>query len=137
MRQQLIYFTLVGACGFVVDAALLQTMLWLGAGPITARFVSFPAAALVTWTLHRKFTFAHRRSDQRGQELGRYLGAQIFSAMIGFGSYALLVLNVALFHTYPLLALVVSAVFSTVSNFLLSHFIVFSQPSRAPQNTPE
>ncbi|MEM8548890.1 MAG: GtrA family protein, partial [Pseudomonadota bacterium] len=68
-KKQIASFTLVGIIGFAVDAAMLQLALSsLQLEPVRARLVSFPVAVVVTWMLHRQFTFAHRRSERRSTE---------------------------------------------------------------------
>lgn len=126
LSRQVIHFCLVGGCGFAIEAIVLQAMLAAGYGPLVARFVGFPLAVSVTWLLHRRFTFAARRSKQRGRELGRYFAAQIASVVLGLAIYTALILFSEWFHNWPLAALVVSAAVSTVSNFLLSRFVVFN-----------
>ncbi|MEM7765793.1 MAG: GtrA family protein [Pseudomonadota bacterium] len=128
------YFCFVGGCGFIVEAVVLQLMLSFGFGPIQARCVGFPLAVLTTWALHRRFTFAAGRSEKRLRELSRYLTAQSFSVALGFIIYAVLVLQLATFRTWPLLALIVSSIVGTVSNFLLSRFVVFTA---TPDTTDE
>lgn len=125
-HRQLSLFALVGGCGFVVDAVLLQSLIWAGVGPVAARLASFPVAVVVTWLLHRRLTFADRRASRRGLELGKYLAAQIVSALLGLAAYTYLVLYVAFFRQVPLAALVVSSAIGTISNYLFSHYLVFT-----------
>lgn len=125
-RRQLAWFIIVGGCGFAVDATLLQTLIYVGLGPVTARLLSFPGAVLTTWLLHRRFTFAARRSEQRRAELSKYLTSQVVSAVAGLTIYTWLVLCYDIFAAWPLAALVVSAAVSTVCNYLFSHYLVFT-----------
>lgn len=60
---QLLRFLLVGAVGFVVDAAtLLLFTRGLGLSPFWTRIPSLLVAITVTWWLHRHFTFAWARA---------------------------------------------------------------------------
>ena len=128
LPKTVIQFILVGGVGFLVDLAGLQGLLWAGFGPIGARLMSFPVAVLVTWMLHRRFTFAHRRSDRRALELTRYLSSQIASWAIGFAVYTTLVVRVPLCAEHPALALAASSIVAAISNYALSHFVVFRSP---------
>ncbi|MFK8052653.1 MAG: GtrA family protein [Woeseiaceae bacterium] len=127
LSRQILFFLCIGTCGFLVEAIILQVLLWQGVGPIVARMIGFPVAVLTTWLLHRRFTFAAGKSDRKAQELTRYFSAQIFSALLGLGVYAWLVLSLPFFIKWPLAALVVSSVVGMVSNFLLSRFAVFTE----------
>lgn len=120
-------FIAVGIVGFLVDLAGLQGLLALDFDPITARVLSFPIAVVVTWLLHRRFTFSHRRRKKRSSELTRYMSAQIISALLGFAAYTTLVLQVPLFGTYPALALIVSSIVGAISNYMFSHYVVFNE----------
>jgi len=121
----------VGLIGFTVDLVGLQWLLWMGYGPVVARSLTFPLAVLVTWALHRQFTFAHRRSDKRTSELTKYLSGQIAAALTAFGAYTWLVLQFDLFNQTPAYALIVSSVIGTTINYLSSHFVVFNNPNKS------
>ncbi|MEO0614900.1 MAG: GtrA family protein [Pseudomonadota bacterium] len=125
-RRQISQFVLVGGCGFLVDAVLLQSLVWAGLDPVPARLASFPVAVVTTWLMHRRLTFADRRASRRGLELGKYLMAQIVSALLGLAAFTWLVLYTDFFARVPLAALVVSSAIGTVSNYLLSHYVVFT-----------
>ncbi|MEO0576127.1 MAG: GtrA family protein [Pseudomonadota bacterium] len=126
-RRQITAFVLVGLVGFLVDAAALQTALSVfHQAPIPARLYAFVPAVLVTWLLHRRFTFAQRRSDKRTLELGKYLGSQAFSWAVGFAVYSALVLSIAFFHRLPLAALAIQSAVGATCNYLLSHYLVFT-----------
>lgn len=120
-------FIAVGIVGFLVDLAGLQVMLALDFDAITARVLSFPIAVVITWVLHRRFTFSHRRRKKRTSELSRYMTAQIVSALLGFAAYTTLVLHAPLFGEYPALALVVSSIIGAIINYVFSHFVVFNE----------
>lgn len=126
-RRQIGTFVVVGLVGFLVDASALQIALSVfGQAPVPARLYAFAPAVLVTWLLHRRFTFAQRRSDKRTLELGKYIGSQSFSWAIGFAVYASLVLFVDFFHRLPLAALVLQSAVGATCNYLLSHYLVFT-----------
>ena len=125
-RRQLVLFALVGGCGFLVDAVLLQTLVWSGVGPIAARLASFPVAVVTTWLMHRRLTFSGRRTSRRGLELGKYMTAQIVSALLGLAVYTFLVLYAPFFARLPVAALAISSAVGMISNYLFSHYLVFT-----------
>ncbi|MEL7310017.1 MAG: GtrA family protein [Pseudomonadota bacterium] len=119
-------FLAVGLIGFIVDLVGLQSMLYFGLDAVTARVVSFPIAVVVTWLLHRRYTFSHRRSNKRTRELTRYLSGQLLSNLLGFAAYTWLVLHLTTFAENPVMALIVSSAIGAATNYLVSHFVVFN-----------
>lgn len=132
LQREHYWFVVVGGCGFLTEAVVLQLMLATGHGPIVARLVGFPLAVTLTWLLHRQFTFATRRSRARGRELTRYFATQTSTAVFGLALYTVLVLFAPPFARWPLAALVVAAAVGIVLNFVLSKFVVFTA-ARPPE----
>ena len=63
--RQLLSFSVVGAIGFVVDAAALYVAMHvLGAGRYAGRLL-YLCAATSTWALNRCYTFRAQRSPDR------------------------------------------------------------------------
>lgn len=118
-------FSLVGAVGFAVDGGLLQALVSaLGWGPIGARAVSFPAAVMVTWWLHRGFTF-----PQPGvglwRSLRRYLAVSVLGTGLNFGIYTGLVLASASMAAQPLVPFAIASVAALAFNYLGSKHFAF------------
>ena len=72
-------FFLVGACGFIVDYAVLSLMLNLHLGFIywTARLISFPVAVAVTLFLNRAFTFKTPSHHSAWRQAALYVAVQV------------------------------------------------------------
>lgn len=83
-------FFVVGGLGFIVDAGgviLLSGMLGLPAW--LARIPSFLVATVVTYALHRRWTFG---TDPRGGVVRgwfAYIGATSFGALLNYAAFAL------------------------------------------------
>ena len=122
LKQQLFRFLQVGAIGFAVDAGLLWVLIYqVGMSPISARAISVVLAVIATFILNSRYTFAVRA---QGSMMVRYVVVQALGAAINFGIYSWLILYGPL-ENYPLVALLVGAAVSTVSNFGLARIYVF------------
>lgn len=121
----LVRFSLVGGVGFVVDGGLLQ---WLvagfGWGPIAARAVSFPAAVLATWWLHRGFTFPDPGTGLL-RSLGRYLAVSLLGTGVNFGLYTALVLSSAAMAARPIVPFAIASIAALAFNYLGSKHFAF------------
>ncbi len=121
----LLRFSLVGGIGFVVDGGLLQ---WLVSGfewgPIAARAVSFPAAVLATWWLHRGFTFPEHGASLL-RSLGRYLAVSLLGTGVNFGLYTGLVLAFAAMAAQPIVPFAIASMAALAFNYLGSRHFAF------------
>ncbi|HEY3697087.1 GtrA family protein [Phenylobacterium sp.] len=122
-------FLAVGCGGLATDAGLFLLLHGQGLAKPGARAVSLMAAALVTWTLNRLFTFEASGRSRRA-ELGRYglvaLGAQ------GFNYVLFLSLCAMAPHVPPLAFLLASAVAATAFSYTGQRFFTFNAaPARA------
>lgn len=127
-------FGLIGMAGFAVDCGLLTLLVeYAGAGPIAARFASFPAAILVTWSLNRKFTFRRLSAGRPAsmQECMRYAVVQCSGALTNVIIYAALVAIWPAMGRLPALPLAIAALLAMVINFLGARALVFT--SRTPK----
>lgn len=123
-------FLLVGGVGFLVDALVLNTLIFsYGWGYYTARVASFGVAVVVTWLLNRNWTFRHRRSANRGREYRNYLLVQSCGALINFAAYSACIWVGGVFRAWPVLALAVGSVLAMGFNFLAARRYVFTGKS--------
>jgi putative flippase GtrA len=91
LKQQIFWFTVVGAIGFGVDAGILETAVHrFGSDPYAARALSFPAAASTTWFFNRWLTFRPPHKPSFG-EWGLYLILMGLGALLNLGVYAITV----------------------------------------------
>jgi putative flippase GtrA len=110
---QIMRFTIVGLLGFVVDAAILKSFVYLGAGPIAARVVSLAGAVTFTWALNRSMTFAAGVAPS-WREYSQYILNSLVGMLINYATY-----SAAVFLHVPLLiSLAIGTVAGSVFNFV-------------------
>lgn len=128
--QEALSVLLVGAGGFLVDAAVLMFALSvLPLGLIGARVVSFLAAVTFTWQLNRRFTFRSVQPRHSDRYL-RYLLVSLGGFAVNFAVYSLGVVHSQLLHSYPLLALLAASSVGLAFNFIGYKTFVFGQRGR-------
>ena len=57
---EVLRFAVVGAAGFVLDIGLFNVFIHLGIGPLSSKAMSTTVAALGSYALNRRWSFAHR-----------------------------------------------------------------------------
>jgi putative flippase GtrA len=125
-RSQFLRFSLIGAAGFLVDAAALYVaMAWLGAGYYSGRVLSYVAAASSTWALNRRFTFHEQRSKNRLAEWARFFTANAAGGIANYVVYATLVASSPLVREWPILGVAAGSIAGLVINFNLTRRVVF------------
>ena len=124
-------FATVGFVGFVIDAAILSTLVhaqdW---HHYTARGLSFAAAVTVTWYLNRNWVFS--RTSDRTREYGAYFSVQVVGAAINLGTYALIIAVIPTLARLPVLPLAAGAALALLFNYSAASRWVFSAPSGEP-----
>jgi putative flippase GtrA len=119
-------FGVVGTVGFVVDAGVLTLGLRAGTGPWLGRVLSYVAAATVTFSLNRAWTF---RTADRSRPMARDWSLFLLVNLVGFacnyGTYAALIAGVPLVREVPVLGVAAGSLAGMVGNFLLSRRYVF------------
>ncbi len=134
MSRSLIRFALVGTAGFLVDAATLKLLLHLGVDFYSGRLLSFFVAVTFTWYLNRIYTF-QSRDPRLLREWFRFVSANGVGGILNYTTYALLVAAFVWFRNSPVAAVAVGSIVGLVSNFLLSHHVVFAQKSANQRST--
>ena len=126
--RQLLSFSVVGAIGFVVDAAALYVAMHvLGAGLYAGRLLSYLCAATSTWALNRCYTFRAQRSPDRFAEWGRFMAANAVGGLVNYTTYALLVATWKVATAHPVLGVAAGSVAGLAINFFLSRRVVFRE----------
>lgn len=121
-----VLFCVGGTIGFLVDAAIVQTLVvGLGWNPYYARILSFLAAATATWLFNRRFTFSSDRRDNVHGEWIRYLLAMIAGFAVNFAVYSFFVFHFALVQRVPALCVAAGSLAGLVINYLSSRYWVF------------
>ncbi len=130
LRHAFIRFGMVGAAGYVVDAAMLALATGqLGMDPYRSRALSIAVAMTATWLGNRYFTFAARRA--RGsvaavaEEALKFAGSNLVGAAMNYGVYAALVAWAAAPWNNLFVAQVIGVLAGMVFNFSLSKTLVF------------
>lgn len=123
--------------GFLIDAALLYLLVYLGLGPYWSRAISFPTALAATWLANRYWTFADRRSANRAQEFSKYAAVVMSGAAINLAIYALMLMHYPGLRDYLIIPLAFGAIGGLVVNYSGSALLVFAEPSSKPQPEPD
>ena len=126
LRHRFVRFSIVGAVGFVIEAALLTYFATVpGIGAVKGRAVSFPVAVVTTWWLNRTLTFQSKNNLHR--ESFRYFLVQSLGAVTNLGVFLALVAMLPGLRTIPVLPLGIASIFGLLVNFTLSKKYVFAQ----------
>lgn len=119
-------FALVGGIGFIIDAGLLFVFTrLLELDPYLWRLFSFLSASVVTWALHRYYTFKFVASDPVRQWM-RFAVFNGIGGALNFMIYSLLLLFGDVPLNDPMVAIVISSIIAYIYNFTVSKFLVFS-----------
>jgi len=134
LGQSFIRFALVGAGGYLVDAAMLAlTTGPLGMDPYRARAIAIAVAMVATWMGNRYFTFAHRRARGNfgaiAQEALKFFGTNLVGAAVSYGAYAALVRFAGDPWSNLFVAQIIGVLVGLVFNFTLSRTLVFKNPA--------
>ncbi|MDG2375029.1 MAG: GtrA family protein [Woeseiaceae bacterium] len=124
MTRQFFRFAVVGTIGFVIDAGVLLYVLSLDFDFYSARAISFLCAVTCTWLLNRVFTFRDRNEDLVGQWV-RFASVNLIGGLINYGIYAVLVWQLAIVQTWPMLGVAAGSIAGMFINFALSRRYVF------------
>jgi putative flippase GtrA len=126
--RQLAFFSVAGAAGFLVDGAILLTLIKvLHLHPIAGRVFSFMAAVSVTWYLNRTLTFTRPTGRSLLNEGLRYLSSNGVGALLNFSIYSLLVLFSGNILSQPIFALVIASGVAMFFNFFASKYFAFKE----------
>lgn len=126
MLKQFLLFGAVGAAGFVVDVAVLYGALWgLGLGHLSARLVSFIAAATFTWYLNRSLTFSDCDRSGPRRQLLRFLAVNSLGGIVNYIVYAIAMLGFDGDAWRPLLAVAMGSLSGLTLNYFGSRRLVF------------
>jgi putative flippase GtrA len=127
---QFLRFGVVGTAGFLVDAAVLTVMLWIGLGPYLGRIVSYLGAASTTFTLNRAWTFRHApREGSLAAQWGRFVLLNLGGFVANYGTYAVLVATTTPVAAHPVIGVAAGSFVGMFINFGLSRRFVFREAS--------
>ena len=91
---EILRFALVGASGFVLDLVLFNLLIHRDIETILAKAISTTFAAVLTYILNRRWSFAHRETRGHGRDLTVFLalsavGLGIATACLAISHYGL------------------------------------------------
>jgi len=128
--RKFVYFTFVGAVGFLVDASILTLLSqYYGFDIYLARLISFSLATMATWVLNRKVVFRQEVDPDRSksEEYARYLFVQITGGGVNLLIFTLLIMVVPSLNSHPIVPLAVGAIFGLAVNFTGVRYWVYSK----------
>lgn len=125
MKQQLLWFLIVGTIGFIVDAGITHILAKeIGFYPIIARVPAIAIAVIVTFLLNKIFTFKAGNQNW-AKAFGAYITAQAASQAVNFMIYTLLIWSSAAMQNQPAIAVAIGSIAAMSLTFILSKFWVF------------
>ena len=125
LRGQLWRFATAGLAGLLADVAVLYLALFLSAGVVFGRVLSFLAAVWVTWQINRRYTFAGARIESPWRQFGRYLLAMLGGGLVNFLAYTAAVLLLPAHPLTPAAAVALGSLAGMGVNFTSSKLLVF------------
>jgi len=124
--EQFLRFGVVGTVGFLVDSAVLLSMMALGLGPYGGRVVSYLAAASTTFALNRAWTFRDAgRERPVATQWGRFILVNLVGFAANYGTYAALIATSSLVAENLVLGVAAGSIAGMFINFGLSRRFVF------------
>ena len=128
--DQLFRFSMVGGAGFIVDVAVLYLLSRSGFDLYSARACSFVAAATFTWIGNRILTFPSAAASRRRLTGDWYLGAMTLGGLLNYGTYALLITCLPVFHDHPWLAVAAGTAAGLLINFTIARNVLYRSPAK-------
>ena len=106
---------------------LYAALLTLGLGYLSARLLSFLAAATFTWYLNRALTFPDCDRSRPAIQLLRFLAVNSLGGVVNYSVYVFVMLGFAGDPWRPLLGVALGSVAGLLLNFLASRRLVFGR----------
>ena len=131
-------FAIVGTVGFIVDALILNLLIFeFDWGYYTARIASFGIALPCTWILNRIWTFRHQASANRTIEYSLYAVIQTTGALLNFAIYSRLIYVSDFAKQYPIIPLAIASLCAMLFNFFAARRFAFtgSTPATNPSES--
>jgi putative flippase GtrA len=124
--SQFARFSIVGAAGFCVDAAVLYAAIYLlKSGPYIGRVISYLIAATFTWYLNRTITFPDSRSHHKWREWLRFLAYNGAGGVVNYSVYVCYLHSIKPNMASPIVGVALGACAGLAVNFTLSRYLVF------------
>ena len=120
-------FCLVGATGVVINILMYALLMRVSLGVPVAYALAIWLAMTWNFALNRCVTFREQRDKHIFRQYLHFITACLLGAILNWSVSMLLTFSVDFFAENKLLAATLGIIVGTVSNFLLSLFIVFPQ----------
>ena len=118
LLTQVLKFAAVGGLGFVIDACVLYVLVSFGTNAFIARIISFGVAVCVTWYANSRWTFNATRASLSRMHMIAYFALQTFSALVNFGVYTMVILQIGITPLNSVIALACGSAVGMVLNFV-------------------
>lgn len=124
--SETVHFLAVGGGGMVVDILFYLFFTRVtGIYHVTAKALSFVAAAIFNWILNRRYSFVRAERYNPLHQLVRFLSVASIGALINITTYWQLTTHWEWFNSHKLAAILVAVLLTSVWNFLASKILVF------------
>ncbi len=132
-KSSLVRFSLIGGIGFVIDSAVLYSVLYAFSLDLyTARVISYLAAASFTWLLNRHFTFNRFKDPERLKQWIKFLTFNAIGGAVNYTVYALAVTFSNFIADYPITGVALGSISGLAFNYNCSRFFVFKSATANP-----
>ncbi len=129
--RRLMFFLLVGAGGFAIDAGISTALVKFAAlSPFVARIPAFVVASMATFAGNRRFTFAGRHAPLvKGWLI--YVGSTAFGALLNYGVFCVAIsLMPQTVWSVPL-GIAIGSMAGLGVNYVCASVLVFKKPGLA------
>ena len=123
---------MVGALGFIINAALLSLLNKDLHSPFVAQLISSEIALFSNFMFHHKWTY--RATAVRKKLSKLIIQFHVTSWVAILGSAILVTVGIKYLHMQPIVALAISSVLALFWNFAWSRFVIWRK--RAPASEP-
>jgi len=125
---QLWRFSLVGVAAFVINAGLVETLVPF-VGPVRSQMIAFPFAATTAWWMNRHYTFGASGLAPHREWL-QYVLANAVGWLLNNATYLVMIFNLSLAYTHPVIAVAAGSIAGLAANFFLSRRMVFKKTEK-------
>lgn len=128
VTRELLLYTLAMGIALAADVATLAALVELAAVPyLAAATVAFVVGGLIAYLLCVQLIFAYRRIDDRRVEAATFIGLGLVGLVVNLGG---IWVGVEFLMVHYLIAKIVAAGLSFVTNYGLRRFILFTAFAR-------
>jgi len=127
VSRQFAFFCISGGLAFLIDAGIVQSLVWAGWDPYSARVVSFLCAVTFTFEFNRRITFAGGTARSWPAQWLHYVSTQLGGFALNYGAYAATVYLLEIAQRWPVLAVAVGSIAGLLVNYHSARRWVFGR----------